>query len=171
MRMVYADIILVNGEDLALFKRKKLLHSEIRQVTSKMLVDSGSYMMAINEETMVQLGLEPEEERTAQLADGSIIKLPIVSPIRVRFENRTATCSAMVLPGQLLATMLATTTLNETESPMYGTFILGRLWFFVVMQNGQFAETSAFDVLKKEDLYQVAKILKQQKAIILNKLT
>jgi predicted aspartyl protease len=114
MGMVYADIILVNGEDLALFKRKKLLHSEIRQVTSKMLVDSGSYMMAINEETMIQLGLEPEEERTAQLADGSIIKLPIVSPIRVRFENRTATCSAMVLPGNT-EMLLGAITIEEMD--------------------------------------------------------
>ncbi len=68
--------------------------------------------------------------------------------------------------GQLLATMLATNALNEIETPMHGTFILGRLWFFVMMQGAQFAETTAYDVLKKEDLYQVTKILKKQKMFI-----
>ncbi len=55
--------------------------------------------MAINEETITQLGMKPYENRTAQLADGTVITLPIVSPIHVKFANRTATCSAMVLPG------------------------------------------------------------------------
>ncbi len=68
--------------------------------------------------------------------------------------------------GQLLATMLATNALNEIETPMHGIFILGRLWFFVMMQGAQFAETAAYDVLKKEDLYQVTKILKKQKMFI-----
>jgi hypothetical protein len=48
---------------------------------------------------MTQLGMVPYENRSAQLADGSVITLPIVSPIHVKFDNRTATCSAMVLPG------------------------------------------------------------------------
>jgi hypothetical protein len=72
--------------------------------------------------------------------------------------------------GQLLATMVATNALNETDAPMYGTFILGRLWFFMMMENGQFTETAAYDVLKKEDLYKVTKILKKQKLIIQHRL-
>jgi hypothetical protein len=68
--------------------------------------------------------------------------------------------------GQLLSTMLATSSLNANDAPMHGTFILGRLWFFVSMHRQQFAETSAYDVLKKEDLYEVTKILKKQKQLI-----
>jgi hypothetical protein len=72
--------------------------------------------------------------------------------------------------GQLLATMFATKKLNQEQEVMYGTFVLGRLWFFVALNNLQFAETPAFDVLKKEDLYQVVKILKRQKDIISKRL-
>jgi hypothetical protein len=72
--------------------------------------------------------------------------------------------------GQLLSTMLATSALNQSKAAMYGTFVLGRFWFFVALTDTQFAETSAFDVLKKEDLYQVVKILRKQKMIILERL-
>jgi hypothetical protein len=64
-----------------------------------MLVDSRAYKMAINEEAMMQLGLKPKEKRSVSLADGSVTELPVVTPIFVKFENRSATCSAMVLPG------------------------------------------------------------------------
>jgi hypothetical protein len=72
--------------------------------------------------------------------------------------------------GQLLATMMATNALNGDNLPMYGTFVQGRLWFFLTSHGLEFGETSAFDVLKKDDLHQVVKILKQQKAIIDTKL-
>jgi clan AA aspartic protease len=99
MGIVYAKISLTNGEDLSLFKRNIISKDEVREITATMVVDTGSYMMAINEETMTQLGMVPYENRSAQFADGSVITLPIVSPIHVKFDNRTATCSAMVLPG------------------------------------------------------------------------
>ncbi len=99
MGLVYAEIRLVNGGDLYMAKKNIIQSEAVRAINVKMLVDSGAYMMAINEETMIQLGLESEEERSAQLADGSIVSLPIVGPIDVFFENRKSTCNAMVLPG------------------------------------------------------------------------
>jgi clan AA aspartic protease len=99
MGLVYAEITLVNALDQLLFDEGQLIESKIRKVNAKMLVDSGAYMMAINEETMVQLGLKPKEERSVSLADGSVITLPVVKPLFVKFENRHATCSAVVLPG------------------------------------------------------------------------
>ncbi|MFN4286322.1 MAG: hypothetical protein ACK4E8_10205 [Lacibacter sp.] len=49
MGMVYADIELINADDLALARRNILNKDEVKKMTVKMLVDSGSYMMAINE--------------------------------------------------------------------------------------------------------------------------
>ncbi len=72
--------------------------------------------------------------------------------------------------GQLLSTMMMTNHLNEDNLPMFGTFVQGRLWFFMSYHNKQFAETSAFDILKLEDMLQVVKILKKQKALIFNRL-
>jgi clan AA aspartic protease len=99
MGLVYAEITLVNGGDQYMNKKNLIADSEVRKIKVKMLVDSGAYMLAINEETMHQLGLVSEEERSAQMADGSIVTFPVVGPINVYFENRKATCSAMVLPG------------------------------------------------------------------------
>jgi clan AA aspartic protease len=99
MGLVYAKITLINADDLALVRRGKMEKSEVRQVEAKILVDSGAYMMAINEVVKEQLGLFVVDKRKAQLADGSVQEFEIVGPIDVRFANRKATCNAIVLQG------------------------------------------------------------------------
>jgi clan AA aspartic protease len=99
MGLVYADIKITNCDDIALYKRKYLKKEQIRSISVTAMVDSGAYMMTINENIKDQLGLDVIDTRTAQLADGSLISLDIVGPIEVRFENRMAMCSAMVLAG------------------------------------------------------------------------
>ena len=56
-------------------------------------------MLAINEHLKYQLDLPQLDQQIAELADGSKIKLDIVVPVDLRFENRATTCRAMVLPG------------------------------------------------------------------------
>ncbi len=99
MGLVYAEIKLTNADDIALTKRGFLKKKEIRSMEVRAMVDSGAYMLAINENIKNQLGLDVIDKRTAQLADGSLITLDIVGPIEVRFANRMAMCSAMVLDG------------------------------------------------------------------------
>ncbi len=97
--MVYAEITLINGDDIALAKRHIIGEEEIKKMTVTMAVDSGAYMMAINETIQSQLGLSFIEKRKAIMADGSVNEYDVVGPIQVKFANRTATCSAMVLQG------------------------------------------------------------------------
>lgn len=99
MGLVYADITLINGEDLILAKRHIIGQDEIKQMTVNMLADSGAYMMAINESIQEQLQLSVKERRKAQMADGSIEEYDVVGPIEVKFENRRSSIDAMVLPG------------------------------------------------------------------------
>ncbi|MBI3883742.1 MAG: clan AA aspartic protease [Sphingobacteriales bacterium] len=99
MGLVYANITLINEVDITLAKRNIIGEDEIKTITLSMLVDSGAYMMAINETIQGQLSFPFIEKRKAILADGSVREYDVVGPIRVRFENRTATCSAMVLHG------------------------------------------------------------------------
>ncbi len=99
MGYVHADILLINGEDLLAFKRKKLPEEEVKKVKVQMLVDSGAAMLAINEEICAQLGLEPLEKRPATLADGSVVMLDVVGPVEIRFSNRRTNVDAIVLPG------------------------------------------------------------------------
>lgn len=99
MGLVYANITLINGEDLILAKRHLIGTDEIKQMNVSMLVDSGAYMMAINETICEQLNLPIKEKRKVQLANGMIAEYNVAGPIEVRFENRRSNMDALVLPG------------------------------------------------------------------------
>ena len=99
MGLVYADIELINGDDLALRRRGIIEEKEIKRTNIRAMVDSGAYMLAINETIKNQLELPVIDRSPAVLADGSVIQLEIVGPVEVRFANRRTTVDAMVLPG------------------------------------------------------------------------
>ena len=99
MGLVYAEIELIRTADLVLFEENIIKESQIKKMTVSALVDSGAYMLAVNENVKAQLDLRFIDEQIAELADGSKIKLEIVGPVDVRFGNRSTTCRAVVLPG------------------------------------------------------------------------
>ena len=99
MGLVYAEIKLINSDDIALNRRGYLQKEEIREMQVTAMVDSGATMLAINENIKNQLGLVAIYKQSAQLADGTFLDLEVVGPVEVRFENRISTCNAMVLPG------------------------------------------------------------------------
>ena len=76
-----------------------LARKEIRRMRLEMLVDSGAYMMAINETIQSQLEIPFLEKRKVQLACSQVVEYDVVGPIEVRFANRRAICTAFVLPG------------------------------------------------------------------------
>ena len=97
--MIYADIELINGEDLVLARRNFIGDDEIKSMRVNMLVDAGSVYMCINENIQEQLQLPFVEARKGQLADGRIVEYEVVGPIEVRFKNRRCNVDAVVLPG------------------------------------------------------------------------
>ena len=99
MGLVYAEIEIINGEDIALARRHIIGQDEIKRIWVTALVDTGSYMLAINENIQEQLQLPVVEKRKAQMADGSIVTCDVVAPVEIKFKNRRCSCSAMVLPG------------------------------------------------------------------------
>ena len=99
MGVVYADITLINADDIGMAKRNMIGEEEIKQMTVKMLVDSGAYMMGINQTIQEQLNLSFIEKRKVVLADGAVKEFDVVGPIMVKFKNRTAICAALVLEG------------------------------------------------------------------------
>jgi clan AA aspartic protease len=91
--------MLINATDLVNAKRNIIGEKEIKRMHINMLVDSGAYMMAINETIQAQLDLPFIERRKAQMASGDVVEYEVVGPLMIKFANRTATCSAFVLPG------------------------------------------------------------------------
>lgn len=99
MGYVYAEIELINCDDLAVNRRGILPENEIRMVKSRALVDTGALDLVINEEVQEQLGLPVLHQRTVWLADDTQREVDMVGPIEVRFENRSTIVKAIVLPG------------------------------------------------------------------------
>jgi clan AA aspartic protease len=99
MGLVYADIELINGEDIVLARRHIIGEEEIKRMNINMLVDTGSYYLCINETIQEQLSLPVIEKRKAQLANGTVEEYEVVGPIELRFKNRRCNVDAMVLKG------------------------------------------------------------------------
>ena len=99
MGLVYADIELINSDDLALARRNIIGEEEIKRIHVNMLVDKGAYNLCINENIQQQLNLPFIEKRKAQLANGHIEEYDIVGPLVLKFKNRRTVCNAMVLQG------------------------------------------------------------------------
>jgi len=97
--LVYAEIELISGDDLALNRRGFLPKEQIKRLNVNALVDSGAYMLVINQHIKEQLDLPVLEEQTARLADESEVRVEVVGPVEVRFENRSTTVRAMVFSG------------------------------------------------------------------------
>ena len=99
MGLVFAEIELINGEDIAVNHRGYLPENEIRRTTSRALVDTGALDLVINEEIQKQLKLPVLHRRTIWLADETQREIDMVGPVEVRFENRSTIVKAVVLPG------------------------------------------------------------------------
>ncbi len=99
MGLVYADITLINAGDMEMAKRNMIGQDEVRQITTSMMADSGAYLMAVNQSIQDQLGLSFVEKRKAVMADGTVKEYDVVGPVYVKFKNRTAICSAILLEG------------------------------------------------------------------------
>jgi clan AA aspartic protease len=99
MGLVYADITLWNSFDITAAKRGLIAEGDVKRFEVKALVDSGAIMLTINDVIASQLDLEVEDRLNVELADGTRSQRDLVGPVTVRFQNRMATCSALVLPG------------------------------------------------------------------------
>ena len=99
MGLIYAEIELINGGDIALARHGYIGKDEVKRIRVTALVNTGSYMLAINENIQEQLQLPVVETRKAQLANGDIVQCDVVAPVELRFKNRQTTCRAMVLPA------------------------------------------------------------------------
>ncbi len=99
MGLVYAEIDIISVDDIVLHRRGIIDESEIKKVTVTALVDSGAYMLSINDNIKLQLDLPVIEKQFVTLADESTIEVEIVGPVEVHFENRSTSVRAVVLPG------------------------------------------------------------------------
>ncbi len=68
--------------------------------------------------------------------------------------------------GQLLAAMVAARTFNKNNIPIYGCYVVGRFWFFVILDKSEYSVSLAYDATKREGLEEIFSILTELKTII-----
>ena len=72
--------------------------------------------------------------------------------------------------GQMLAAMIAAQHLNQNGKPLYGSYVIGRDWFFSVLNGKEYAKSEALQLTQPNELRQVILTLRKLKQIILNDL-
>jgi clan AA aspartic protease len=99
MGFVYSEVRLMNAVDIEMARQCKLDEDEVRHINISVLVDSGAWMLTINENIQEILQLPYQRTETGVTADGRKIECDVVGPVRVEWQNRSCNCNAMVLPG------------------------------------------------------------------------
>jgi hypothetical protein len=67
--------------------------------------------------------------------------------------------------AQVLSAMVAARELNKPHKTMYGSYVIGRQWFFVVLDERTYTISAAYDITQ-EDILHVVMILRGMKQII-----
>jgi clan AA aspartic protease len=98
MGLVYATFELINTDDLALERRNLIGGDQVKRMNINMLVDSGAYMLAINENIQEYMQFPVIGKRKSVLADRTVVEHVLVGSVRIIFQNRISTCNAIVLP-------------------------------------------------------------------------
>ncbi|CAK0763856.1 conserved hypothetical protein [Gammaproteobacteria bacterium] len=62
--------------------------------------------------------------------------------------------------GQVTIAMVAAQRLNNDGKPVHGAYVVGRQWFFLVLQETSYALSLAYDATKEEDLYKIFSMLR-----------
>ncbi len=68
---------------------------------------------------------------------------------------------------QLLGAMLTAQALNNNETPIYGIYVVGYDWKFVILKGNEWIESNAYTATD-EEIFDIFKILKALKEIILS---
>lgn len=69
--------------------------------------------------------------------------------------------------GQNLAAMIAGQALNERRIPIYGCFVTGENWYFMALDQNQYAISRPYSSASKTEVLDIFRILKSLKAIVL----
>lgn len=99
MGEIVVDIQLENDQDRTLFERGFVREDEIRNETIPAVADTGAMMLALPEDVVSRLGLEPAETIIATMANGSRSEMPVVDRVSVRIAGRRMLTDAIVIPA------------------------------------------------------------------------
>jgi hypothetical protein len=68
--------------------------------------------------------------------------------------------------GQVLSAMVAAQTLNADDLPLFGCFVIGAIWQFIILDKNTYTLSRAYDAMRTEDLHGIYSNLCQAKIYI-----
>ncbi len=68
--------------------------------------------------------------------------------------------------GQLLIAMYVAQSLNNDDIPLYGAYVIGKDWYFLILKGEKYSVSRSYDVTQSEQIEQVTRILKRAKVYI-----
>jgi hypothetical protein len=68
--------------------------------------------------------------------------------------------------AQLIEAFLIAQEKNNNQKPLYGCYVIGRFWYFVVMHHTDYCVSQAYDCTKRPDLMDIIAILRKFKFIL-----
>jgi clan AA aspartic protease len=95
----YANIRLVNADDLEVAKRNIIGIDEVKSMEVRALVDTSCITFCINDAIQEVLQLSKKGKRKSVLADGSVLELDVVGPLEIYYLDRYCTTNALLMPG------------------------------------------------------------------------
>jgi clan AA aspartic protease len=91
MGIVSANIKLSNARE-----------TQLKSVETHCIVDTGATYLCIPESIALQLKLEELQKRDVKLANGHVVEVAYVGPLKIEFENRSCFVGAMVMDDTVL---------------------------------------------------------------------
>ena len=68
--------------------------------------------------------------------------------------------------GQVLSAMVAAQALNADQQPVFGCFVLGHTWQFLILEDKKYAVSRTYDATQTDDLTAIYAVLCQAKVYI-----
>jgi clan AA aspartic protease len=99
MGLTYANIKLVNGDDLTLSQNNIIGEDEIKFIHVNASVDTGCITFCINDAIQEVLKLKKKGTRKSVLANGQVLELDVLGPIEIYYLDRYCTTNALLMPG------------------------------------------------------------------------
>ena len=72
--------------------------------------------------------------------------------------------------AQLVEAFLIAQEINKNGKPLYGCCVVGRLWYFIIMEDKRYCVSNAYDCTNEKTLQQIIAILRKFEEILLTRL-
>lgn len=97
MGLTYTEVELLRADDLALERAVYISADQVNRIRVLTLVDSGADLLTLSRSLSQRLKLAKVDEVDAELANGDVMRVDVVGPIEVRFQNRKTVVNAIVV--------------------------------------------------------------------------